>query len=165
MAKLSKINYHRNTRILSYYVNSLVWFLYQISECHWFYRILIAHEYSFNGNEIIFIFLLLHLPKYNSYMKICLLAKNTISSSNTFTKAYFLFSHRQLEATESHWVCYRTQNRGRKNRILIKDKSIWLCLIQNTLLWCHCCEMEFDWWFFFKFSNGKIYPNVLLRFK
>lgn len=47
---------------------------------------------ALNGNEILFIFLLLHLPKHNSYVKICLLAKNIIFSTNAFTKAYFPFS-------------------------------------------------------------------------
>lgn len=47
---------------------------------------------ALNGNEILFIFLLLHLPKHNSYVRICLLAKNIIFSTNAFTKAYFLFS-------------------------------------------------------------------------
>ena len=76
-----------------------------------------------NGNEILFIFLLLHLAKHNSYMKIRLLAKNIISSSNTFSKAYFLFSHRKLEATERRWVCYRTQKRGRKIEFLSKTNQ------------------------------------------
>ena len=76
-----------------------------------------------NGNEILFIFLLLHLAKHNSYMKIRLLAKNIMSSSNTFSKAYFLFSHRKLEATERHWVCYRTQKRGRKIEFLSKTNQ------------------------------------------
>lgn len=106
---------------------------------------------SLNGNEILFIFLLLHLPKHNSYLRVCPLAKNVIFSTNTFTKAYFLFSHKRAGSYQKALGMLQDPKKGQKNRILIKDKPSWLCLRKNTLLWCRCCEWNvIDDFFIFK---------------
>lgn len=46
---------------------------------------------ALNENEIVFIFLFLHLPKHNDYVRIYLLAKTIIFSTNAFTKSLFPF--------------------------------------------------------------------------
>lgn len=46
---------------------------------------------ALNGNENVFIFLFLHLPRHNYYVRIYLLAKTIIFSTNAFTKSLFPF--------------------------------------------------------------------------
>lgn len=76
---------------------------------------------ALNGNEILFMFLLLHLSKHNSYVRISLLAKNRILPTNAFTKAYFLCS---LESWRLH--------RGTGNVIRLKNGTKKIEIFSKT---------------------------------
>lgn len=70
---------------------------------------------ALNGNEILFIFLLLHLPKHNSYVRLSVLAKNKIFPTNAFTKAYFLFSRKRAGNYGKALGMLQDPKKGRKN--------------------------------------------------
>lgn len=78
---------------------------------------------ALNGNEILFIFLLLHLPKHKSYVRICLLAKSIIFSTNAFTKVYFLFSHKRAGSYRKALGMLQDLKRDRKIEFLSKTNQ------------------------------------------
>lgn len=75
---------------------------------------------ALNGNEVLFIFLLLHLPKHSSYMRLCALAKNLIFSTNAFTKAHFLFSRKRPKLQKGTGSVAGPQKKDRKIEFLSK---------------------------------------------